>query len=391
MKTKLKKALTALLCAALVLALLPAPARALTLTAVNDAILPVSDSTMPARLGGELYVPYGVFTRLGVAASSSDGVLELSGNGVTLSFSPDEGYVYDQNLNSYSTPAYNRNGTVYVPVKLCCGVFGLGYSTLTVAGETVLRVTDGSAQSDAAFTASNADVIQSAINTYNGVSTPNNGNNGQTTKPEEPPVPPVEEKPAQKPARVYLTFYGAPSAHTADVLDALQSAGRKATFFLSADEAWMDDAVRRIAAEGHTLALLLKADEKTAPDELTASLAEANRRLAFLTGLTARLVTNETGCDKLTQTQRDAIAAAGYRLWDTTLDSGDGTQSSARAYATTAQHFASTNAVVVLRLHHTKATAQTVAELTAYMARQGIPASRITLATTPMNSASDTR
>ena len=391
MKTKLKKALTALLCAALVLALLPAPARALTLTAVNDTILPVSDSTMPARLGGELYVPYGVFTRLGVAASSSDGVLELSGNGVTLSFSPDEGYVYDQNLNSYSTPAYNRNGTVYVPVKLCCGVFGLGYSTLTVAGETVLRVTDGSAQSDSAFTASNADTIQSAINTYNGVSTPNNGNNGQTTKPEEPPIPPVEEKPTQKPARVYLAFYGAPTAHTAEILDALQSAGRKATFFLSADEAWTDDAVRRIAAEGHTLALLLKADEKTAPDELTASLTEANRRLAFLTGLTARLVTNETGCDKLTQAQRDALTAAGYRLWDTTLDSGDGTQSAARAYATTAQHFASTNAVVVLRLHHTRATAQTVASLTAYMARQGIPASRITFSTTPMNSADDTR
>ena len=391
MKTKLKKALTALLCAALVLALLPAPAHALTLTAVNDTILPVSDSTMPARLGGELYVPYGVFTRLGVAASSSDGVLELSGNGVTLSFSPDEGYVYDQNLNSYSTPAYNRNGTVYVPVKLCCGVFGLGYSTLTVAGETVLRVTDGSAQSDSAFTASNADTIQSAINTYNGVSTPNNGNNGQTTKPEEPPIPPVEEKPTQKPARVYLAFYGAPTAHTAEILDALQSAGRKATFFLSADEAWTDDAVRRIAAEGHTLALLLKADEKTAPDELIASLTEANRRLAFLTGLTARLVTNETGCDKLTQAQRDALTAAGYRLWDTTLDSGDGTQTAARAYATTAQHFASTNAVVVLRLHHTRATAQTVVSLTAYMARQGIPASRITFSTTPMNSADDTR
>ena len=346
---------------------------------------------MPARLGGELYVPYGVFTRLGVAASSSDGVLELSGNGVTLSFSPDEGYVYDQNLNSYSTPAYNRNGTVYVPVKLCCGVFGLGYSTLTVAGETVLRVTDGSAQSDSAFTASNADTIQSAINTYNGVSTPNSGNNGQTTKPEEPPIPPVEEKPAQKPARVYLAFYGAPTAHTAEILDALQSAGRKATFFLSADETWTDDAVRRIAAEGHTLALLLKADEKTAPDELIASLTEANRRLAFLTGLTARLVTNETGCDKLTQAQRDALTAAGYRLWDTTLDSGDGTQTAARAYATTAQHFASTNAVVVLRLHHTRATAQTVVSLTAYMARQGIPASRITFSTTPMNSADDTR
>ena len=348
---------------------------------------------MPARLGGELYVPYSTFTRLGVAASSSDGVLALSSNGVTLSFSPDEGYVYDQNLNSYSTPAYNRNGTVYVPVKLCCGVFGLGYSTLTVAGETVLRVTDGSAQSDSSFTAANADAIQSAINTYNGVPNPGNGNNGQTTRPEEPPIPPVEEKPEYRPARVYLAVYGTPNHYTAAILDALHDADRKATFFLSSGDAaaWSDDAVRRIAAEGHAPALLLHADENRAPDALVAELTEANRRLSLLTGLSARLVANEGGCGKLTQAQRDALIAAGYRLWDTTLDSGDDTQSAARAYATTAQHFASTNAVVVLRLHHAKATEQTLRSLTAYMARQGVPASRITLTTTPMNEADDLR
>ena len=106
-----------LLCAALLLPLLPAQARAVTLMAVNDTLLPLNEGTMPARLGGEMYVPYGVFSSLGVSSSSEEGVLSLSSNGQTLSFSPAEGYVYDQNLNSYSTPAYNRNGTVYVPVN----------------------------------------------------------------------------------------------------------------------------------------------------------------------------------------------------------------------------------------------------------------------------------
>ena len=147
---RIKKIISCVLCAALLLTFLPAPAHAVTLTAINDSILPLDESTMP-RLGGETYVPYSVFTTLGVSASENDGVLDLSANGETLSFSTAEGYVYDQNLNSYSTPAYEMNGTVYVPVKLCCAKFGFTYSSLTLQGENVLRVADGSAQSDSAL------------------------------------------------------------------------------------------------------------------------------------------------------------------------------------------------------------------------------------------------
>ena len=86
------------------------PAGAVTLTAVNDTLLPLEDSTMPTRMGGEYYVPYSVFSTLGVSASSEESVLSMSANGETLSFSLNEGYVYDQNLNSYDTPAYSRGG-----------------------------------------------------------------------------------------------------------------------------------------------------------------------------------------------------------------------------------------------------------------------------------------
>ena len=397
MRSRLKKLLGLLLCAVLALVWLPAPAHAVTLTAVNDTLLPLSDSTMPARMGGEMYVPYSVFSSLGVSASSDgDGVLSLSAAGETLSFSTAEGYVYDQNLNSYSTPAYNMNGTVYVPVKLCCGKFGLGYSTLSAYGETVLRITDGSAQSDSSFVSSKSGEIENAIDTYKGASGSSSSGQGtgQTpTQPTEPPIPEVEEKPAQKSARVYLTFYGAPSADTTPkILDALQDAGRTAAFFLPTDStAWPDDVVRRIVAEGHTPALLLQADGQTAADSLLAALSAANDRLTLLTGVSTRIVSNDSGCDKLTQAQRDALVQAGYRLWDSTLDSGDSTQSAARAYATTAQRFAATSATIVLRLHHSKNTAQTVEMLTGYMARQGIPSPRIQLSTEPVNAASDRR
>lgn len=393
MRFRLKKLLSVLLCAVLLVALLPAPAGALTLTAVNDTLLPLSDGTMPTRMGGELYVPYSVFTSLGVSASSEEGVLNLSSAGQTLSFSLDEGYVYDQNLNSYSTPAYGMNGTTYVPVKLCCGMFGLSYSTLSAYGETVLRITDGSAQSDSSFVENNSGAIENAINTYKGISPSQPTEPTQPTKPTEPPIPEVEEKPTHKPARVYLTFYGAPNTNsTPSILDVLKDANRTAAFFLPTDTSlWPDDIIRRIAAEGHTFGLLLSADGNTSADNLLASLSAANERLTLLTGLSARIVSNDGGCDKLTEAQRNALVEAGYRLWDSTLDAGDDTQSAARAYATTAQHFAATDATIVLRLHHSKNSAQTTELLTGYMARQGIPSPRITLRVTPTNAASDTR
>ena len=354
---------------------------------------------MPARLGGEIYVPYSVFSQLGVSASSSDGVLDLSANGETLSFSPAEGYVYDQDLNSYSTPAYSMNGTTYVPVKLCCGKFGLSYSTLAVAGETVLRVTDGSASSDSAFAAAKSGTIENTINSYKGIPSSNgsssNGassNGGTAAKPDETPIPKVEEKPTRKPSRVYLTFCGAPDKNTAAVLDTLSESGRTAAFFLPVKSAdWTDDTVRRIAAEGHTLALLLDADEKASGDALVEQLTLANERLRLLTGVQTRIVSVSTGCAQLSRAQRDALIAAGYRLWDATLDAGDEKGTAVRAYAETAQHFSETDATVVLRLHHSAATAEALAALSAYMTRQGIPSGTISLALTPINGADETR
>ena len=399
MKKGIRRILSGLLCAGVLALGIPAPSRALTLTAVNDSILPLSDSTMPARLGGEIYVPYSVFSQLGVSASSSDGVLDLSANGETLSFSPAEGYVYDQDLNSYSTPAYSMNGTTYVPVKLCCGKFGLSYSTLAVAGETGLRVTDGSASSDSAFAAAKSGTIENTINSYKGIPSSNgsssNGassNGGTAAKPDETPIPKVEEKPKRKPARVYLTFCGAPDKNTAAVLDTLSESGRTAAFFLPVKSAdWTDDTVRRIAAEGHTLALLLDEDEKASGDALVEQLTLANERLRLLTGVQTRIVSVSTGCAQLSRAQRDALIAAGYRLWDATLDAGDEKGTAARAYAETAQRFSETDAAVVLRLHHSAATAEALSALSAYMPRQGIPSGTISLALTPINGADETR
>ena len=214
-------------------------------------------------------------------------MLDLSANDETLSFSTAEGYVYDQNLNSYSTPAYEMNGTVYVPVKLCCAKFGFTYSSLTLQGENVLRVADGSAQSDSAFIAAHTKVIENTIDNYKGSTSGSDRSNNTNTNPapakpvdnDTIEIPKVEEKPAKKPVRVYLAYYGAPNENTAAVLDNLHDAGRQAAFFLPTDTSeWDDDLVRRIAAEGHTVAFLLQADSKTTGADMLADLAAANER-----------------------------------------------------------------------------------------------------------------
>ena len=205
-------------------------------------------------------------------------------------------------------------------------------------------------------------------------------------------IPKVEEKPAKKPVRVYLAYYGAPNENTAAVLDTLSESGRTAAFFLPVKSAdWTDDTVRRIAAEGHTLALLLDADEKASGDALVEQLTLANERLRLRTGVQTRIVSVSTGCAQLSRAQRDALIAAGYRLWDATLDAGDEKGTAVRAYAETAQHFSETDATVVLRLHHSAATAEALAALSAYMTRQGIPSGTISLALTPINGADETR
>jgi len=412
-------------CAAFLLTVFPSRARALTLTAVNDTLLSLEDSTMPVRLGGELYVPYEVFTQLGVEAEREDDLLHLSAGEETLSFSPAHGYVYDQNQNSYASPAYDRNNTVYVPVKLCCGKFGLGYSTISVSGETILRITDFSAQSDSAFTASHAETIENAIEAYHTTGSyvvPSTPDPDTTTvdepdpapvtpapepepepvvpvtpaQPEpapEPMVPQVPETPVHKPIRVYLSFFGAPGAHTAEILEALQETGQPATFFLSAIDpfAWQDDMVRRIVAEGHSPALLLEASAYTTPEELIQQADAANRRLALLTGLNTRILSCTTGFGELSAEQRDALIHAGYRLWDTTMDANDDVQPAELAYAGIVQQFTVTDTSVVLRLHHSASAAPLLHSLTAYMDRQNIPAGRITLYATPLNDVSDPR
>lgn len=205
-------------------------------------------------------------------------------------------------------------------------------------------------------------------------------------------LPKVEEKPAKKPVRVYLAYYGAPNENTAAVLDNLHDAGRQAAFFLPTDTSkWDDDLVRRITAEGHTAAFLLQADSKTDGADMLADLAAANERLTLLTGVAARIAANQSGSDALTEAQRSVLI--GGRLPPVGRRSG---QRRCREKCGGSVYADRT----VFRLHVRRGSRAAASQqgnprlteaLCSYIGRQGISAGRITYSVAPVNSASDTR
>lgn len=382
---------TRLLAAALAVLFLLLPLRAsastIVLTAINDEFLPMSASTMPTKKSGEWYVPYRVFDSLGIAgAEQQEGdVLVLQGESKTLTFSVSQGYVYDQNMNSFSQPAYSINSSIYVPVKLVCGQFGLSFSL--ISGENqILRICDeNAALSDRDFVSQSAGEATDIVDGYKNESVPQPRPPVTEPEPEdnEPePVPPEEpiEPATIRPNLIYLTFQGAPNEYSADLLDTLAQYGRKATFFLPAGGEWDADFVRRMTAEGHTAGLLFSSAEQ-APAEL---LGAANERLFSMAGVTTRLACAQEGSDKLSDAQRDGLAAAGYRLWDATVTADDETQNASRVASWMLRSFDGTTATTVLAMHHTKSTNAALTVILRDLRVNGVRTEAVTPADTPV-------
>lgn len=386
MKQKYKHFLSLVLCAALLIGITTSyAANNITLTAVNDSFLPLSSSTMPERRGGAQYVPYSVFSgALGIsgAYNSSDQTLSLSSGSTVLRFDLSRGTVYDQNMNSYATPAYWINGTIYVPVKLVCGKFGLTYSNISAAAP-ILRICSSAASfSDSAFVSASTNTIRSMIDAYNNPSgnaaTPSQG--GQTSKLPATPSPGTPEMPLRKPSIVYLTYFGAPDQDTLNILDALSNTS--AAFFVPADGTVLnEDLLRQIVGRGHTIGFTLLSSAQ----DMTGKLRAANDVLFRATGTVSRLLCISDGAAQLTTIQRDGLTQGGYRLWDTTLDSQDHSYRADRAANITITALGQTTAPTVIRLGHYKSSAHTTELLLAQLTAYNIPIGQITLTKTPIN------
>lgn len=389
---KIKK-LRLLVLVLFMLAVLPtgASANTIVLTAVNDVFLPLTASAMPVRRSGEWYVPYTALESFAISASQQENgdVLVMQNENTTLTFSLSQGYVYDHNMNSFSQPAYEINSTIYVPVKLVCGQFGLSFSLITGEYQVLRIVDDNAALADHVFVSQMAGQMEKIVDTYKGVGTvkPPRPTPPPDTSPE--PVPPERPvKPAQiRPALIYVTFAGAPTEYSADLLDTLAAYGRQATFFLPIDLTWDADFVRRTVAEGHMIGLL------AAPEQIadTSRLTQSNAALFDMTGTTTRMLSIAGGSDLLSAAQRDAIAAAGYRLWDATITADDETNRADQVAGWLLRSFDGTTATTVLSMHHTRSTNAALTLVLRDLRVNGVATAPILSADTPINKAGELR
>lgn len=358
-----------------------------TVTAVNDSFLPLSSAYTPTRIGGDYFVPYAVFGSggLGVRYSYDSGEqkLVLSVGNRSLTFLIAQGYVHDQNMKTYDTPAYALNGQIYVPVRTVCSFFGLSYSLITSSSAQILRICSDTVLSDSGFLSANQEKLADLISGAGASGTAPGAAAGNGNAPENVP----EEK--HKPSTVYLAFYNAPGAHTREVLDTLEEFGRAATFFIG-EEAGDAGLLRRIVGEGHAVGIALNAST-VAPEALVETANRINARLLEETGMTTRIVSPYAGSGALTAGQLEALIAAGYRLWDTTLDSRDDALSAYRAAQTVTTEFARIDDPSAVRFRDREATAGALRTVLAYMRTEGIPSSVISVLRTPMNERNELR
>lgn len=296
-------------------------------TAVNDTLLPLSDSTMPVWFYDTPYIPYSVFTNNFDISSSFD----QANNRLTL-FNPDYVITFDLNLNfSYDSSrtafleaAQRHNSTIYVPARFTANKLGL-YSTYFENGPLV-RVKTPFSISDNRFISSVSRAMVTQLERYL-------GEQSAPVSPGESPSEPVSPR-AKRP--IYLVFSGVPSSSAQSILDDLDLRGIKATFVLDGENiAQNEEIVRRIAVAGHSIGLggraAADAGFYTNSTTMIGNLADQNQLLRLILKTETRIVL-PSGSDVLNPAMAQILAAKGYRLWRTTYHPEVGEKDNAQTF-----------------------------------------------------------
>ncbi len=271
-----------LLAAAVVLSLcaLPVGAKAVYFTAVNEILYELKDETMPAVIGGEIYVPYSVFVNttlnLGfIYDRSTSRFMLYDSSGARLVFDGGEGLAYDQYGTAYEQQTATRNGQIYVPAQFVCSIFGLNYAYLSAEPAPIIRITNSSSTIDNSIFADAAyHIMTTFYERY------------EASRPEPSPPPTVSVSPTRPPedsgeVTVYLCFTEL-TGSAAGILDELDEYGSRASFFLTAEDIEeYPDTVRRIAGSGHTVGIKCgDADEYTQISALLFTCAKVRTIIA---------------------------------------------------------------------------------------------------------------
>ena len=189
-----------------------------------------------------------------------------------------------------------------------------------------------------------------------------------------------EEKVEVNPNKIYLTFDDGPSAFTTSILESLHSYGMKATFFMLEPNMKKYPAeLNQIIGEGHVPALhgvthdvsKIYRTEQTVVDEMT----QAQATLLNLTGeLTTLIRTPYGSAPYMKPSYKEAVHAAGFQLWDWTIDSQDWKYKNGEFVSQVIQqleHYRYKNSPIVILLHDRKGTADHLPALLNYLQSHG--------------------
>ncbi len=235
--------------------------------AINETLL---DLSVTPYFYGSAYVPYTVFTGLGIYYSyfHDSNTISLYRGDQQLYFDLNTGQAYDADDNYYTTSTLSQNGQTFVSVQFVCSFFGLNWSYINGIGYgDILRITDGGGYlSDNDFLYAAAPLMRTRYEAYmdaldQAVPPSTEPDVSSTPEPTPPPDPGIDdtgdETENHSGVSVYLSFEGLPSEA---ILDTLERYGAAASFYLSPDDiAASPDTVRRIAGSGHTIGIYCSA------------------------------------------------------------------------------------------------------------------------------------
>lgn len=323
-----RRAVALALCILLAFQLSLPPVRAadrVYFTAVGSYVLPLSDNTMPFWSGGYLYIASSSFTgtareHLGVSQvfNSGQGRLVLYSGGRSLTFNLSNNFALDNDGGTYYPGAVQRNGTVFVPANTVSWYFDLAYSVIEVEqGSMVWLRQPGYNVSDKLY----ADAAQYSVNT---VYADYIRAKEAAAQPDSPAAPSAGQRPSQ-PAEVQGPAAGLEGKRTAlclaagrdasALLDALSGYDAGAALFFTPEELeWQGDALRRAAASGQGIGILVDAadPERTVEEQLELGNAAIFRATCGKT----RLAYIQNGGSQALQAARDA----GFRCLQPEVD-----------------------------------------------------------------------
>ena len=287
-----KRLLSLLFCLLLTLQMVPGTADAVLsgvyFVAVNYDLMDLNQETMPFWSDGQLYVSHAAFSgsygsSLGVSCSvnSARRVTVLYTLQNALFFDTGAGSTYDNQGNTYTELAIEKNGYVFLPIRLVTSFFGLTYSYRQTETIPLIRVkTRTSVLSDDVFIDAAATLMRSRYKEYEesltAAATPPTVN----TDPDDP-APTVYEG-----QRVYLVFRFTDRSSTLSLLSSLNRYQKQATFLMTPQQMEENhDLLRQLVGGGHAIAIA-----PTDTTQIVQQLEQANQTLQAATHTRTRLV-----------------------------------------------------------------------------------------------------